>query len=70
MALKKPNTVFLSKDLYQLLGASVKTIRSDLSGLVELGLFEVIPINQRLMGYGRVKNFEKKLEEIRENRGN
>ena len=70
MALKKPNTVFLSKDLDQLLGASVKTIRSDLSGLVELGLFEVIPINQRLMGYGRVKNFEKKLEELGENSGN
>ena len=29
-----------------------------LMGLVEIGLFEVVPINQRLMGYCRIKNFE------------
>ena len=34
-----------------------------LMGLVEIGLFEVVPINQRLMGYCRIKNFEEKLEE-------
>lgn len=65
IAISKPHTVFISKDLESMFSVSVKTIRSDLMGLVEIGLFEVVPINQRLMGYCRIKKFEEKLEEIK-----
>lgn len=64
MVIKKPNTILISKDLEYLFSVSVKTIRSDLNGLVGLKLLETVPINQRLTGYIRVKNFEDKLAEI------
>lgn len=70
MVIKKPNTIFISKDLEYLFGVSVKTIRSDLNGLVDLNLFEIVPINQRLMGYTRVKDFEEKLAHLGEIRRN
>ena len=67
MAVKKPSTIFISKDLESIFNVSVKTIRSDLTGLVELGLFEAVPMNQRLVGYTGVKDLEEKLKEIRGN---
>lgn len=67
MVIKKPNTILISKDLEYLFGVSVKTIRSDLNGLVDLKLLETVQINQRLTGYIRVKNFEDKLAEIKGN---
>lgn len=44
---------------------SVKTLRSDLEGLVTAGLMETVPINKRLKGYTRSKNFDSRLREIR-----
>ena len=67
MAVKKPSTIFISKDLESIFNVSVKTIRSDLTGLVELGFFEAVPMNQRLVGYTGVKDLEEKLSELEEN---
>ncbi len=62
MILEKPTSVFIAKELETIFNVSVKTIRSDLVGLVELGFLDNIPINKRLQGYTRSKNFEKKLK--------
>ncbi|MGP1459592.1 MAG: Fic family protein [Treponema sp.] len=67
MATKRPGTVFISKDLETELGVSVKTIRADLEGLVEMQLFKPISLNKRLTGYIVSDDFEAK---TRENRGN
>ena len=67
IAMKHPTTIFISKDLQIELGVSVKTIRSDLEGLVKIGLLKVLPMNKRLMGYIRTDDFESKLAEIRGN---
>lgn len=63
----KPNTIFISRELENTFNVSVKTIRSDLEGLVKLKLLESIPMNNRLVGYKKTKSFEKKIEEIRGN---
>ena len=64
---KKPGSMFTSKELETRFNVSVKTIRSDLEGLVSAGLMETVPLNKRLTGYTRSKNFELRLEEIRGN---
>jgi len=46
---------------------SAKTLRSDFEGLVYVGLMETVPLNKRLTGYTRSKNFELRLEEIKGN---
>ncbi|MBO7175696.1 MAG: Fic family protein, partial [Spirochaetaceae bacterium] len=48
IAMKHPTTIFISKDLQIELGVSVKTIRSDLEGLVKIGLLKALPMNKRL----------------------
>ncbi len=67
IAMKHPTTIFISKDLQIELGVSVKTIRSDLEGLVKIGLLKALPMNKRLMGYITTDDFESKLGEIRGN---
>ena len=67
IAMKHPTTIFISKDLQIELGVSVKTIRSDLEGLVKIGLLKALPMNKRLIGYIRTDDFESKLAEIRGN---
>lgn len=67
IAIEKPSTIFISKDLQTELGVSVKTIRSDLEGLVQMGLLKTYPLNQRLVGYLRAEDFEDKIREIRGN---
>lgn len=69
MAVKKPATIFISKDLENIFNVSVKTIRSDLAGLVKLGLFETVPMNQRLVGYTGVSDLEEKLIKLEEIKG-
>ena len=64
---EKPGSMFTSKDLETRFNVSVKTIRSDLEGLVSAGLMETVPLNKRLTGYTRSKNFELRLREIRGN---
>ena len=64
---EKPSSMFTSKDLETRFNVSVKTIRSDLEGLVSAGLMETVPLNKRLTGYTRSKNFELRLREIRGN---
>ena len=59
--------MFTSKDLETRFNVSVKTIRSDLEGLVSVGLMETVPLNKRPTGYTRSKNFEILLEEIKGN---
>jgi len=63
----KGNTVFISKELERVFNVSVKTIRSDLEGLVQLGLLDKVPINKRLSGYTKGSGFENRLREIRGN---
>lgn len=67
ICIKTPNSSFTSKDLETRFNVSVKTIRSDLEGLVELGLLTTVPLNKRLTAYTRAKNFEERLEEIKGN---
>lgn len=67
MYAEKPESIFVSKDLEIRFNVSVKTLRSDLEALVATGLLEKIPLNKRLTGYARTKDFERKLEE---NKGN
>ena len=65
ICVEKPTSIFTSKDLETRFNVSVKTLRSDLEGLVTAGLMETVPINKRLTGYTRSKNFDSRLEEIR-----
>ena len=67
IATEKPSTIFICKDLQTELGVSVKTIRSDLESLVQMGLLKTYPLNQRLVGYLRAEDFEDKIREIRGN---
>ncbi len=55
MCSKNPSAIFISKELVTRFGVSVKTIRSDLEGLVKLGYMEAVAINKRLKGYTRSK---------------
>lgn len=64
---EKGNTVFVSRELENVMNVSVKTIRSDLEGLVQLGLLEKVPMNKRLFGYTKSSSFESRLREIRGN---
>lgn len=64
---EKPSSMFTSKDLETRFNVSVKTLRSDLEGLVNIGLMETVAINKRLTGYTRSKNFDVRLAEIRRN---
>lgn len=61
MCEKKPNAVYTSKDLEIRFSVNIKTIRSDLEGLVDKGLMETVQLNQRLKGYTRSKNFNEVL---------
>ena len=53
-----------SRDLQTELGVSVKTIRTDLERLVQMGLLKTYPLNKRLVGYLRAEDFEDKIREI------
>ncbi|MCR5763990.1 MAG: Fic family protein [Treponema sp.] len=64
---EKPSSIFTSKDLETRFTVSVKTIRSDLEGLVSAGLMQAVPLNKRLTGYARSKDFELRLREIKGN---
>ncbi len=67
ICIKMPNSTFVSKDFETRFDVSVKTIRSDLEGLVKLGLLKTIPLNKRLVGYSKADNIEDRLREIRGN---
>lgn len=67
MCIKKPSTIFIAKELETTFNVSVKTIRNDLIGLVQLGILDSLAINQRLTGYTRVQNLEEKLNHFRGN---
>jgi Fic family protein len=64
---EKPGSIFECKNLINVLGVSIKTVRSDLEGLVQRGFLTTIPLNQRLVGYLRAEDFEDKIREIGEN---
>ncbi len=64
---EKPSSMFTSREMETRFNVSVKTARSDLEGLVEAGVLETVPINRRLKGYARSRDFETRLEEIRGN---
>lgn len=67
MCIEKPSTIFIAKELETTFNVSVKTIRNDLIGLVQLGILDSLAINQRLTGYTRVQNLEEKLNHFRGN---
>ena len=64
IATKKPENIFICKDLETELGVSVKTIRADLEGLVKKDLLKTIHLNKRLTGYIRTDDFEDRLKEF------
>lgn len=59
LEIKNPGNIYTVKDLLITLGASTKTVRADLDGLVDLGYFVKKQINKRLKGYARSDKFEK-----------
>lgn len=59
LEIKNPGNIYTVKDLLITLGASTKTVRADLDGLVDLGYFVKKQINKRLIGYSRSDKFEK-----------
>lgn len=63
MIQEKPSSIFECKNLINILGVSIKTVRSDLEGLVTLGFMTTVPLNKRLVGYIKSDSFESKLEE-------
>ena len=67
MCTQNPSAVYTCKELETRFNVSVKTLRSDLEGLVTSGLMTRVALNKRLTGYAKSKDFESKLEEIREN---
>lgn len=67
MCIEKSSEIYTSKDLETRFNVSVKTLRSDFEGLVEIGLMETVSLNKRLTGYTRSKNFDSRLREIRGN---
>lgn len=67
MCVEKSSVIYTSKDLETRFNVSVKTLRSDLEGLVEAGLMETVAINKRLTGYTRSRDFENRLEKIKGN---
>lgn len=67
MCSDKPDTVFISKELVSRFNVSVKTIRTDLDKLVEMGLMSEVQLNKRLTGYTRSKDFDSRVKEIRGN---
>jgi len=67
MIQEKPASIFECKNLVNILGVSIKTVRSDLERLVEMGFMITVPINQRLVGYAKSDFFEKKIAEIKGN---
>lgn len=69
IAVEKPNTVFISRDLESLFSVSVKTIRSDLQNLVARRFLKEVALNKRLVGYVRTDNFELLLKKHHISRG-
>ena len=61
-----PATVYTGRDLETRFSVSVKTLRSDLEGLVEAGLLERVALNRRLTGYTRSCDYERRAEELRD----
>ena len=61
------SALYTAKELETRFNVSVKTLRSDLEGLVAAGLLARVAFNKRLTGYARSRDFESKLEE---NKGN
>ena len=66
MVNKNSNVILIIKELERVLNVSVKTIRSDLEVLVQMGLLDRVPMNKRLVGYTKSSAFESRLKELRE----
>ena len=66
MVNKNSKAILISKELERELSVSVKTIRSDLEGLVQMGLLDRVPMNKRLVGYAKSADFESRLKKLRE----
>lgn len=67
MIQEQPGSIFECKNLINVLGVSIKTVRADLEGLVERGFMIKVPINRRLVGYAKSETFE---ADINGNSGN
>lgn len=63
----KPESIFICKELVSRFNVSVKTIRADLDRLVQMKLMAEVPLNKRLTGYTRSRDFEKRLKKIKGN---
>ncbi len=57
--------VYTSRNLETRFSVSVKTLRSDLEGLVEAGLLERVAVNRRLTGYMRSSDYERRVAELK-----
>lgn len=57
------HTLFIPKELATQFGISVKSARTDLLGLVEMGYLSTTNLNKRAVGYIKSEHFEVLLKE-------
>lgn len=55
---EKPHSVFTARELTNMFGITAKTARTDLQGLVALGLLKEKPLNQRTVAYIKTDNYD------------
>lgn len=58
---EKPHSVFTARELTNMFGITAKTARTDLQGLVALGLLKEKPLNQRTIAYIKTDNYDEVL---------
>lgn len=62
---EQPKTLLTAKEMATRFSITMKTARTDLQSLVELGLIAESPMNKRTIGYIRSKDFDTKLAEMK-----
>ncbi len=60
--IEKPHSMITAKEMTMRFSVTTKTIRTDLQRLVDYRLLEEQPINKKMVGYVRSKDFEEILE--------
>lgn len=60
----KPQILLTAKELTTRIPVSIKTARTDLQHLVQLGLLKESPMNKRMIGYIRAEDFEQRLNSL------
>ncbi|WP_024997986.1 Fic family protein [Prevotella falsenii] len=61
---ERPTSIFTVKELTNRFGVTSKTARTDLQGLVTIGLMAKSPMNKRKVGYIRSEKFDEELQKL------